>query len=88
MIYLDVLDDEGKTTLLGLDGLADLCDEAALELELSAPRVSFRLFDAAKRLRTTWGVTGLGAPAAAPACGVEPVCCPGCGGAGCPACKC
>ena len=88
MIYLDVLDDEGKTTLLGLHTLADLCDEAALELEVTAPRVAFHLFDAAKCLRTTWGVTGLDAPAAAPTCAITSADCPGCGGAGCPACKC
>jgi hypothetical protein len=86
-IYLDVRDDEGKPTIMAIDSVADLCDEAALELEVNAPRVSHHLFDTAKLLRTMWGVTGLPTATPAQACAIDSANCPGCGGQGCPACR-
>lgn len=84
-VWIDCFDDEGKHVGLEVtDDLPGLLEEAALELELAAPKLSRRLFHTAGLLRRA---RKFDAPAAA-ACAIDSANCPGCGGAGCPACKC
>lgn len=71
--YLNVLDDEGRLQTASLDSIADMLNEAGLELELQAPKLSWSLFRTARELRRTVGIVGAPLDPAAPVCLVGPL---------------